>query len=160
VNVYLVRHAQAGDRREWDGPDAGRPLNKKGRQHAEAIAEVLATRPIARVLSSPAVRCVQTVEPLAARLGVDIEVTATFAEGARFAAAREVLDTLAKEPHDTVVCGHGDVIPELLESLEAEGTPLDGAGCAKGSIWRLVADDGRFIRGDYHRHPDPELASG
>ena len=160
MNLYLVRHAQAGDRHDWDGPDAERPLNKKGRQQAEAVAEVLASRPIRRVLSSPAVRCLQTVGPLAARLRLEIEVSATFAEGAPLPAARKLLDALVEDGDDAVICGHGDLIPELLNSLENEGMRVDGAGCSKGSVWHLVAKDGRFVRADYHRRPDPDLATG
>jgi phosphohistidine phosphatase SixA len=160
VNLYLVRHAHAGDRLGWDGPDAERPLSKKGRRQAEAIADVLGVHPIGRVLSSPAVRCLQTAGPIAARLGVEIEANPAFAEGAALPEARALVDQLASDGKDAILCGHGDLIPAVLHDLELEGVRLEGVGCAKGSIWHLVADGTCFVRGVYHRAADPELAAG
>src|SRR5262249_55413614 len=63
--VYLVRHAKAGSREQWRADDDLRPLTTKGWRQAEGLVEAFADRPLASILSSPAVRCVQTVEPLA-----------------------------------------------------------------------------------------------
>jgi phosphohistidine phosphatase SixA len=153
VNLYLVRHANAGARHEWDGRDGERPLSKKGWAQSEAIAEVLGRRPIRRLLSSPAVRCLQTVGPLAHRLGLEIEPVPELAEGAALPRGRELIDGLIATGDDVVLCGHGDLIPELIEAFAQEGAHLDGAGCAKGSIWHLVAEGGRVVKGGYHRRP-------
>ena len=67
---YLVRHAHAGDKRAWLGPDAVRPLSTPGRREAHGLLTRLRDHPITRILSSPAVRCLQTVEPLARRRGL------------------------------------------------------------------------------------------
>jgi broad specificity phosphatase PhoE len=160
VNLYLVRHAHAGDRHDWNGPDVGRPLSKKGRQQAEALTGALAGEPIQRILSSPAVRCTQTAAPIAVRLGLTVEQLPALAEGAPLAPARALIDSLATDGRDTVICGHGDLIPELLHDLESEGTPVDGAACAKGSIWHLVAQNGRFVRAVYRGRPDPAMTRG
>ena len=157
MNIYLVRHAHAGDRRRWSGDDGDRPLSAKGRDQAEVIAEVLGAAPIARVLSSPSRRCQQTVGPLVHRLGVAIEVVEVFDEGAPVRPARKLLDELARDDADVVVCGHGDLIPELLDGLRHDGVELDGVGCAKGSVWQVVATDGSYQRAVYHRHPDESL---
>ena len=66
---YLLRHAHAGDKHAWNGPDLARPLSGAGRREAHGLLTQLRDYPIIRVLSSPAVRCLQTVEPLAARPG-------------------------------------------------------------------------------------------
>jgi 8-oxo-dGTP diphosphatase len=161
VRLYLVRHAPAGDRQEWDGPDVERPISKKGRKVADAVADALAIEPITRVLSSPAVRCLQTVAPLAARLGLEVEPASEFAEGAPVRDARATLDLFASEGTTAVVCGHGDLIPELLEHLENEGTKVVGAGCTKGSVWQLEANGGHIVRAVYHGRPgDPQFALG
>ena len=80
--VLLVRHAEAGDRHHWDGPDEQRPLSQEGRAQAEALPETLAEFGVARVLSSPYLRCTQTVEPLAAALRLPVEPSDDLAEGA------------------------------------------------------------------------------
>lgn len=103
----LIRHASAGDRDDWAGDDFHRPLDKKGRRQAEEIAAVLGTEDVRRVVSSPYVRCVQTVEPLAAALGLEVERDERLAEGAGFSAQELV------EEDGVVACTHGDVIHDL-----------------------------------------------
>jgi broad specificity phosphatase PhoE len=95
VTLYLVRHAKAGSRRDWEGPDRDRPLSRKGRRQAEGLVELLADRPVRRVLSSPYLRCVQTVEPLAEKLGLPVEQVAALGEDAAPAEAVELLRALA-----------------------------------------------------------------
>jgi 8-oxo-dGTP diphosphatase len=104
----LLRHASAGHRHDWPGDDEHRPLDAKGRREAEEIAETFGGEDIRRVLSSPYTRCVQTVEPLAAALGLEVEVDERLAEGAGDAAR-----PLLEEP-GVVACTHGDVIHNLL----------------------------------------------
>ena len=62
--LLVIRHGRAGDSSEWEGDDRLRPLDKRGRRQAGALVESLAPFAIARILSSPYDRCVQTVEPL------------------------------------------------------------------------------------------------
>jgi 8-oxo-dGTP diphosphatase len=118
---------------------------------------VLGEQPISRVLSSPAVRCLQTAAPVARRLGLEIEVTTTFAEGAPLQAARALVDAIAAAGKDAIIFAHGDLIPDVLHDLELEGVRLEGAGCGKGSVWHLQAEHQRFVRAVYHRRPDPAL---
>lgn len=146
MNLYLVRHAKAGDRRRWDGPgpDRDRPLSPKGRAQAEGLASLLAGRGIERVLSSPHARCVQTVEPLAAVLGLTVEEDDALEEGAHTAPAVDLLRSLGTR--NSAVCSHGDVIPAVLERLAADdGLDLpDAYPVAKGSTWELSITGRRF----------------
>src|SRR5439155_7837286 len=80
--AYIVRHAKAGDRAEWMGDDRLRPLTTLGQQQAEELAESMSAEPIDTVLSSPYVRCVQTVEPLANRRKLRVEPSGDLEEGA------------------------------------------------------------------------------
>ena len=84
--LLAVRHSSAGDRAAWIDDDDHRPLDDLGRRQAEWLIGVLSDRQIGRILSSPAVRCVQTVDPLAAARGVELEVEPGLAEGASAAA--------------------------------------------------------------------------
>src|SRR5687767_4306918 len=81
IALYLVRHAHAGRRRGWDGPDDQRPLSSKGEKEALGLADRLESKGITHLVSSPAVRCVQSLEPLAERLGLPIAVDHRIAEG-------------------------------------------------------------------------------
>jgi len=116
----LVRHASAGDRRGWEGDDRLRPLDDRGRRQAAELAEKLRPLEIRRIVSSPYVRCVQTMEPLAAVLGLEVERDDRLAEGAGSAAAELVGE------EGVAACTHGDVIHDLL-----------GHGLKKGEFVRL-----------------------
>jgi 8-oxo-dGTP diphosphatase len=125
----------------------------KGFDQAAAIADQLAGDPISRVLSSPSLRCRQTVGPLAGILGVTIEVCDVLDEGQRPAAALELIDAFAADGTDAVLCSHGDVIPEVLAKLSRRHVELsEPRVCAKGSIWRLAVRDGSVTGGTY-LHP-------
>jgi Histidine phosphatase superfamily (branch 1) len=108
--ALLVRHADAGDRRAWSGPDELRPLDRSGRRQAAALAELLAPLAPRRIVSSPAVRCRETVEPLAAALGLPVEESDALAEGAPRDPVRALL-AAADRPALSV---HGDLFPDLL----------------------------------------------
>jgi 8-oxo-dGTP diphosphatase len=150
--LYLVRHAKAGSRSSYEGPDRLRPLTKAGRRQAEAIADRLADAGVPRVLSSPYVRCVQTVEPLADRLRLPVEPTAALAEGSPFG---PVLDLLADAADGTVLCTHGDVLPDVLDALARRGAVLAGPGIlSKGVTWVLERHDGT-IRSAHALPPPP-----
>jgi 8-oxo-dGTP diphosphatase len=111
VSAILLRHAAAGDRKKWIGEDSLRPLDERGRAQAAELRNRLAERRLTRIVSSPCVRCVQTVEPLAAALGLDVEIDARLAEGASAADARAALAGL----DGGLACTHGDVIEDLLD---------------------------------------------
>jgi 8-oxo-dGTP diphosphatase len=104
--LAVVRHASAGNREAWSEDDRVRPLDARGREQARRLPELLASLPIRRIVSSPYLRCVQTVEPLAAALGIRIELADELAEGAE-AAGVEFLRSLLTE--DAVACVHGSM---------------------------------------------------
>jgi 8-oxo-(d)GTP phosphatase len=124
VTVVLLRHAFAGDRLVWSGDDVLRPLDDRGRAQALALRNSLLRRGIALVLSSPYVRCTETVAPLAASLGVAIELDERLAEGAGGSGARELL--VGRD--DCVACTHGDIVEELIGRTLEKGAAavLDG----------------------------------
>lgn len=157
MTIYLVRHAAAGDRYRWSGDDLERPLDDRGRIQAEAVAETLAGEGVTRLLSSRAVRCLQTLGPLAHRLDLDIEPTPELLEGALGEEAASLARSLI--PEVAVLCSHGDVLPALVRALTLDGMRIDGPrGCEKASIWRLEVADGDFVAGHYLGRP-PELAA-
>jgi 8-oxo-dGTP diphosphatase len=150
VTIHLVRHAEAGSRRRWAGPDEARPLSDEGRRQTDHLTEQLAGTGLVRVLSSPYARCVQTVEPLAARLGLEVEPVDVLAEGSRSRDVRRLVEHLAAAGGDVALCSHGDVIPELLGALARRGVLLDPTDkCQKGSVWSLAVERGRIVRAAY-----------
>ena len=140
-----MRHAKAGRRDKWQGPgpDEVRPLSAKGWRQAEGLVETLKGYGVARILSSPYVRCVQTVKPLAEALGLEIESADELAEGAASAETRGLAQRLGDTP--AVLCTHGDVVPNLLDVLRSEGLALaPGYPYEKGSTWMISDENGRL----------------
>lgn len=150
MTIHLVRHAEAGSRRRWAGPDEARPLSGEGRRQTAHLTEQLVGVGVVRVLSSPYARCVQTVEPLAARLGLRVEPVDVLAEGSRSRDVRHYVEHLAAAGAELALCSHGDVIPELLAALSRRGVEIEPTDrCQKGSVWSLVVEQGRITRAVY-----------
>lgn len=139
VKLYLVRHGKAGSRSGWQESDDLRPLSKPGRRQAEALADALGNKKIARIVSSPFVRCRQTVEPLAERLRLPVDLSDALAEGASLTDALRLIEKFAHE--STVLCSHGDVLGLLMQHYQHAGVPLDDDRLEKGSVWVLRVDD-------------------
>jgi 8-oxo-dGTP diphosphatase len=155
MTVYLVRHADAKSRANWPQEDETRPLTRKGLAQGEGLVDLLRERPIRRILSSPAMRCVETVAPLANKLGVGVEQTDALLEGAAASKAYNLVRHAVKEKGDTVLCTHGDLVPELLRLANRDGLKLeDTPRWPKGSTWALEVDGHHLTRGRYW--PPPE----
>jgi 8-oxo-(d)GTP phosphatase len=131
--ALLVRHAAAGKRKAWQGDDRLRPLDERGIRQAEGLVAALAPYGVERLYSSPYVRCRQTLEPLAAELGLPIEARDGLTEGAGRAVALELL-TEADEK-TVVFCTHGDIVEAIL-----------GEESEKGSAWVLDVRGPELIR--------------
>ena len=141
--IHLVRHAKAGVRPGWRGDDEERPLTDAGRTQADVIADLLAGRGVRRVLTSRYLRCVQTVEPLAARLGVPVEHERALAEEADPHDAWRLVEDLAAKGEEAVLCSHGNIVSPILDRLHRRGLEVVATEwtCAKGSVWTIEVDD-------------------
>jgi 8-oxo-dGTP diphosphatase len=148
----VVRHARAGDRADWEGDDRQRPLTKSGMRQAEALADLLEKEPIHSVLSSPFVRCVQTVQPLATKRKLTVEPRRDLEEGS----GGESIVRLVQEftGRNVVLCTHGDLVEELLEQLIQNGlVPRSRANMEKGSTWVLEETGGKISGARYLAAP-------
>jgi phosphohistidine phosphatase SixA len=146
--VLLVRHAHAGDKHQWSSPDTDRPLSVPGHREAHGLLARLRDYPLTRIVTSPALRCIQTVEPLSLRRAVPIEVV----DALRVDAPVEGLLELISDPglEHTVVCGHGEQIGALVRQLADGGLLVDQPlRWAKGSTWVLDTHQGRVVGARY-----------
>jgi 8-oxo-(d)GTP phosphatase len=158
--VLLVRHGHAGTKRHRRRDDHLRPLNRQGLADAVALSRLLVPYRPSRIVSSPFLRCTQTVAPLAQALGLPIEESTDLIPEAAAAAPRFVLG-IAVTTDDgpsgaVVVCTHGEVIHELQLSLGKDGPPSfrTDSPREKGSVWVLDREDGIFVGATYL--PPPE----
>jgi 8-oxo-dGTP diphosphatase len=153
MTVALVRHGSAHNKRRWSGRDDFRPLDARGRAEAQRIAKVLPAFGPRRVLSAAPSRCIATVQPLAGRIGVPVELASAFGEDDNqqdVDVARAALGEIVATGEPTVICSQGGVIPALLaEIAERDGLSMAETPSRKGSVWVLSFDDGRLVAADY-----------
>jgi len=142
---YLLRHAHAGDKRAWTGPDLMRPLSTAGHREADGLLTQLRDYPIGRILSSPAVRCLQTVEPL----GHPARADGGDQRGPRGGGRPGGVGGTAGGPGagELLVCSHGELIGTVLRRLVRGQLAADS--WPKGSTWVLEADGGQVQRSRY-----------
>ncbi len=131
IELYIVRHAHAGDPEAWRGPDDERPLSPKGENQAARLAAFL-TRIGARpqvILTSPRLRASQTAAPIGAALQVPVRPEPLLATAVDLVDLERLL-AAAGDPERAMIVGHDPDFSELASELTgAEALPL-----AKGSV--------------------------
>ena len=146
--LLLVRHGHAGDKSRWQGPDRLRPLSLAGQAEAAGLVVRLDDFPIERILTSPTLRCQQTVEPLARDRRLLVEPEQAVGVDADLGRVLALLAELRLQ--DMVVCTHGEVIGQVLSRLVADGLVVDQPlAWPKGSTWLLEGALGRFTHARY-----------
>jgi 8-oxo-dGTP pyrophosphatase MutT (NUDIX family) len=144
--VIVVRHATAGRRSGWFGPDGSRPLDRPGRATAGRLAELLECFVPGTLASAATQRCVETLEPLACRLDKHIATDTIFDESADPTLAAERILAWPAGSGPAVVCSHQGLIPGLLATLT--GDPATHFRTRKGSAWVVWFADREPIRAD------------
>ncbi|HEX6843968.1 MAG TPA: NUDIX hydrolase [Actinomycetota bacterium] len=149
VPVFLVRHVKAGEREAWREPDELRPVSKTGRKQAMRLVRLLGQAGCIRLVSSPYLRCIQTLEPLADALGLDVDVATELGEGQPVAGAEAWILAVATDGA-AVLSTHGDIVAGVLDRLAEREVPFVGEdevdGLPKGGVWRLDVHDGHVRR--------------
>lgn len=166
TTIELVRHAEAQSREGWrDRPDRDRPLTDAGSAQAERLARaILGDGPVDACYASPTTRCAQTLEPVVAVVGGQIQEVDALGEaptvpttdrGSAWVAsawlggrALAFIDRLTQERRGqrVVVCSHGDVVPALLAVLAGrDRLALPDVHLRKGSRISLRFDAGRCV---------------
>ncbi|WP_459547293.1 NUDIX hydrolase [Nocardia sp. X0981] len=151
--ALLVRHAKAGRRERFKGPDKERPLEPAGHRQALALVPNLLAFGAREIYSAEPLRCVQTVAPLAAELGVEVTVEPLlgdigYAENPD--KAREQIRSLVATHRVPVLCSQGDTIPDLVRWwADKDGMRLSPARTRKGSVWVLSFSGDRLVAADH-----------
>ncbi|GAB3298450.1 NUDIX domain-containing protein [Epidermidibacterium keratini] len=157
ISLLLVRHGRAGSRSEWAGPDRSRPLDERGVAQSDAIAQTLPAFGPTTVYSARPERCRQTVEPLAAVLGVPVRSADALSDNdfeERPERTIEAIRALICAPSPVVACSQGTTIEQALSAVvPAKLGPFESK---KGSVWAIGVRDGRIVVADYYPSLLPE----
>jgi 8-oxo-dGTP diphosphatase len=135
--MLLHRHLSAGEKLGSPSLDRARPLDRIGRADARALHERLARYRIARVVSSPYRRCLDSVRPLAAARALEVERAGELAPDAFLAETKALLEELEDE---TLVCTHREVFERLFDGRIA---------CEKGGMWVVERRGSRLVPVEY-----------
>ncbi len=148
TELYLLRHAHAGDASAYDGPDATRPLSDKGERQANRLGLFLAGVGFVpdAVISSPKVRAYRTAELVALHLGLPVGIDPRLGE----ALDPEDIDTVLAEAGDPVrpvLVGHDPDFSELAALLSgASHLPMRKGTLARIDIERPLQAGGGTLR--------------
>lgn len=137
--LILLRHAKAISRENWDGEDLDRPLDSLGEVQAKRLVANFSPMEIAEIHSSSAVRCYETINPLARALSLDYFFTDTLSE---FIYSKhpertfKYIDRLLENDFATLVCSHNPILPNYLSrKLERQGFSVPKTKLAPGDAW-------------------------
>jgi phosphohistidine phosphatase SixA len=130
VVVYAIRHMEKETTPGVQDPE----LTDVGAARAETLATFLADVDLAGAYSTPYNRTMQTLEPVAAAKGLEIDTT----WDGRTQLAAHILAT-----HDNeivIASGHSNTVPDLIAGLGA--TPPTIAEDSYGELWVVTVQDG------------------
>ena len=132
--VIVLRHAKATPRSDWHGgkvvDDGKRPLLPEGKKQAKEIIPLLRAFAPKRVITSPWVRCFNTVQPYAKKYRLTVIERSQLSElgnkkGPR--RTKNVVNDVIEEGKSAVICSHRPALPTILASL----SPLAGKDLAR-----------------------------
>ena len=152
MKLYVIRHAKAGNREKWFEDQDLRPLTKAGRKQAAALVKPLAAHGITKIVSSPAVRCRQTVEPLGEHVRLPVDLSDAIGEGAPVDETLALVDKVSEET--AMLCTHGDVVGNLLAFAARSGVRIDQMRMEKAATWAFDLEEGTITSAAYVPPPD------
>jgi 8-oxo-dGTP diphosphatase len=142
--LALVRHAHAVRRGSWSQDDQLRPLDEVGTARASRIATALAAYGITSLVSSPSLRCTDTLKPYAAQLRLPMKTKNGLSEegyAAHPGRAPRHLAKLIERGTAAALCSHGPVLPGLLSRLRDRVDPTEeDAGVTKWALREAIHD--------------------
>ena len=134
--LLLVRHATAVPSAGWTAPDRERPLTDAGHREAEQLVAKCASYDFSQVVCSPALRCLQTVEPVSQARGIQVQANAELGEGRRLG-ARDVVSSLRGA--DVLLCTHNDVLHAITRALVKQGVEVGRTpSWTNTEVWALI----------------------
>lgn len=158
--LVLVRHAKAGSREAYPGPDDERPLDDKGRKQSQKLVDQLTPFAPRAIYSAPIRRCVQTLAPLAQQLALPITTEPELGEELYRdlpSASRRAVQRIASGSAVTgavLACSQGGVIPGVVKTLAVRSSvPLARVDTPKGAFWVLSFDGKELVQADFHPAP-------
>lgn len=122
--LIVLRHAKAEPRESWKGGDLDRPLADPGVARSEELVRLLGAYGVRRIVTSPAVRCAQTVEPFAHEISTFLEVDDRVSEETRFSQVNRSVSAILDRKKPVALCTHRPTLPWVFDALGTETVDL------------------------------------
>ena len=148
MELYLLRHAHAGDPGEWDGPDERRPLSDKGDKQADRLGRFLAGIGFQSdaIITSPKLRASQTAKLVAERLGLPVGEDDRLGGEVGIGTLEAILRD-AGDPGRPVIVGHDPDFTDLVAILcGAARVPMRKGALARIDVDRPLQPGGGTLR--------------
>jgi hypothetical protein len=148
AQIIIIRHGEK--------PDTGDELNERGFARARALAEFFVSDPAVITYGPPAaifamkpkgpdgsVRPIQTVTPLAEKLGLTID--SDYLRDELPALVDAVMSVHAYDGRTVLICWEHKAIPKLVAAFGWKTAPDHWAGSVFDRAWILNVKDGRVV---------------
>ncbi|NCV94794.1 MAG: NUDIX hydrolase [Burkholderiaceae bacterium] len=137
--LILLRHAKAIERQEWAGEDTDRPLSSLGERQAKRMLTNFLPFAVEEIHSSSAVRCYESITPLARGLNVDFFFTDSLTEEV-FHKNNErpfkYVQRLLVNDFTTLVCSHNPILPSIVSAfVDKFGVEVPTTKLEPGDAW-------------------------
>jgi phosphohistidine phosphatase len=145
--LYLLRHAHAGNAGNWSGPDSERPLSAKGRRQATNLGSFLAERGFTpdSIVASPKIRARQTAELVADALGIAIAIDERLAGALDMDMVTSLIDGVGGT--SVVLVGHDPDFSDLASELVGGGyVPMRKGALARFDVSLPLAPGSGILR--------------
>lgn len=155
--LILLRHAKAIAREEWESDDGDRPLAHVGQMQAKRFLSKLLPFAIGEIYTSDAVRCYESIEPIARSLSLNPIFSPSLSEYAFNKDKKswnQLIADILENDSSTLVCSHNPVIPEIVKKLIGKKNfkELDHE-LLPGEAWVLHHKEGEVIAIDWIAAP-------
>lgn len=148
MEIYLLRHAHAGDPGAWDGPDERRPLSDKGEKQSERLGRFLAGSGFSAdaVVTSPKLRAAQTARIVAGHLGLPVVEDDRLGREVGVSTLESILRDTG-DPERIIVVGHDPDFTDLVTILcGAARVPMKKGALARIDASRPLEPGGGTLR--------------
>ncbi len=115
--LIILRHAKATLRSDWKGEEAKRPLLSEGKKQAKALVPLIAPYGPKRLITSPWVRCHDTIAPYAETRKqklIERHQLTELGNKKRPARTQDVVKDLLGTSKSGLICSHRPALPSIL----------------------------------------------
>lgn len=156
--LILLRHAKAIERTEWAGEDTDRPLSSVGERQSKRLLSVFQPFGVEEIHSSSAVRCYETITPIARSLNIDFFFTDSLSEDVHHKDKNrpvKYIERLLVNNYPILICSHNPVLPNVVSGfVEKFGVEINQTRLEPGDSWIVHHIDREVVAIDFVPGPN------